>query len=125
LAEIHYGFGRHKYELSQEASAQYLRYTYGEWIQTFQTLMLTKVSICLFLLRIVISRTFVHSLWSLIGMLIISNFVLTFLWMAQCRPLWLTWESPMQPGSCFTELQLRQIILAQARKISPVSWPSM
>ncbi|MCJ1368199.1 hypothetical protein MMC16_007340 [Acarospora aff. strigata] len=50
IVEVHYGFGRHKYYLSQHEFKQFQKYSYGEWIQTFATLMFTKVSICLLIL---------------------------------------------------------------------------
>ena len=116
LIELHYGFGRHKSDLSHDEYVEFTKYSYGEWIQTFFTLMFTKVSICLVLLRIVISKAFIRSLQALIVALVVSNVVLTILWILQCQPVNLAWLAPETPGSCFTELQLRQIILAQASK---------
>ncbi|KAI4152250.1 MAG: hypothetical protein LQ340_003027 [Diploschistes diacapsis] len=114
LVEVHYGFGRHKGDLPHESYVEFTRYSYGEWIQTFSTLMFTKVSICLFLLRIVINKSFVRSLQALIVVLVLSNVILTILWIAQCRPVELSWWAPETPDSCFTQTQLQQIILAQA-----------
>lgn len=116
VVEVHYGFGRHKTDLTQQEYSDFTRYSYGEWIQTFATLMFTKVSICLFLLRIVINKPFIRSLQLLIGALVLSNIVLTLIWILQCRPVWLSWVNPETPGSCFTQLTLRRIILTQASK---------
>lgn len=115
--EVHYGFGRHKTDLTKQEYTDFTRYSYGEWIQTFATLMFKKVSICLFLLRIVISKAFIRSLQLLIGALVLSNIILTILWIVQCRPVWLSWVNPETPGSCFTQLTLQRIILAQASKL--------
>lgn len=116
VVEVHYGFGRHKTDLTHQQYSDFTRYSYGEWIQTFATLMFTKVSICLFLLRIVIGKAFIRSLQVLIGALVLSNIILTILWIVQCRPVWLSWVNPETSGSCFTQLTLQKIILAQAGK---------
>ncbi|KAL2039858.1 hypothetical protein N7G274_007259 [Stereocaulon virgatum] len=52
VVEVHYGFGRHKFYLTKWQYIEFEKYTYGEWMQTFQTLMFNKLSICFFLLRI-------------------------------------------------------------------------
>lgn len=56
IVEVHYGFGRHKVDLTQWQYIEFMKYSYGEWIQTFQTLMFTKISICFFLLRIPVEK---------------------------------------------------------------------
>lgn len=94
---------------------EFQKFSYGEWMQTFATLMFTKVSICLFLLRIVISERFVRPLQAIIFILITSNVVLTLLWILHCRPLLRAWNTAI-PGNCFTDVQLQNIILAQASK---------
>ena len=121
VVEVHYGFGRHKTDLSQESYLEYVRYSYGEWIQTFATLMFTKVSICLFLLRIVMGKAFVRSLQALIIVLVLSNIVLTIIWILQCRPVYLAWVTLEEPLSYFTEVELQRIILAQASEFIVLS----
>jgi hypothetical protein len=116
LVEVHYGFGRHKADLPHESYVEFTRYSYGEWIQTFFTLMFTKISICFLLLRIVVNKAFIRSLQALITILVVSNIALTLLWILQCRPVELAWWSPDTPGSCLSMSQLQQIILAQASK---------
>ena len=114
MVEIRYGFGRHKSDLPQEEYLEFLRYSYGEWIQTFAVLMFTKISICFFLLRIVISKAFIQFLRALIATLALSNIGLTILWILQCRPVYLAWVTPEIPLSCLSETELQKIILAQA-----------
>ncbi len=86
-------------------------------MQTFATLMFTKVSICLLILRITISKASVRPLQALIAFLVLSNVVLTVLWIVQCIPLAKAWDTTVQ-GTCLTFDQLNQIILAQASKPS-------
>lgn len=115
IVQVDYGFGRHKYYLSKHQFREFQKYSYGEWMQTFATLMFTKISICLFLLRITISKAFIRPLWALITILILSNIILTILWIVQCRPLAGAWNTEIQ-GTCFTKGQLQRIIIAQACK---------
>ena len=113
VVEVHYGFGRHKYYLTSWQFIEYQKYAYGEWIQTFQTLMLTKVSICLFLLRIPIENHFIRPLQATIVALVLSNVILTILFIVQCRPVDAAWNTNIQ-GKCFTKGQLQRIIISQA-----------
>lgn len=82
-------------------------------MQTFQTLMFTKVSICLFLLRIPVETHLIRPLQVTIAVLVVSNVILTILWIVQCRPLAAAWNSFIQ-GHCFSEGELQRIIIAQA-----------
>ena len=112
-AEVHYGFGRHKVELTRWQYIKFMKYSYGEWIQTFQTLMFTKISICFLLLRIPVQKRFIRPIQGVTVALIISNIVLTLLWILQCSPTATAWNKQI-PGTCFTDGQLQRIIISQA-----------
>ena len=77
--EIHYGFGRPQYYLTKWELIEFRKYAYGEWIQTFATLMWTKVSIWLFLRRIPIIKALIKPLEAAIVFLILSNVIVTVL----------------------------------------------
>ena len=113
IVEIHYGYGRHKVDLTQWQYIEFKKYSYGEWIQTFQTLMFTKISICLFLLRIPVEKHLIRPIQGAIIALIVSNVVLTLLWIFQCNPIASVWNK-QTPGSCFSDGQLQRIIISQA-----------
>ena len=123
--EVHYGFGRPDYYLTKWQLIEYRKYTYGEWIQTFATLMWTKVSICLFLIRIPVSKAVLRPLQAAVVFLILSSIILTVLWIVQCRPLDTAWDSDVK-GSCFRKGQIDRIIISQARRsITQISdWTS-
>ena len=76
--------------------------------------MFTKVSICLFLLRIAIHKKYIRPLQALIVFLIASNFALTLMWVLQCRPVAQAWNTQDYHGTCFGKGQLERIIIAQA-----------
>jgi len=117
--EFSLGYGTHTYYISEQSYIQFQKYSYGEWIQTFATLMWTKVSICLFLLRIPVAKSLVRPLQAMIFVLIVSNIVLTLLWILQCSPVYAAWDVTIQKSAdCFSKWRLQQIILAQASKIA-------
>lgn len=112
--QISYGFGRPAYYMTPHQFQEFSKYSYGEWLQTFATLMFTKVSICLFLLRITITKGFIRPLQAAVAILVVSNVVLSLLWIFQCTPhLDKAWNDKM-PGQCFSKGQLERIIISQA-----------
>ncbi|KAL8720595.1 MAG: hypothetical protein Q9225_002559 [Loekoesia sp. 1 TL-2023] len=93
---------------------EFSKYAFGEWLQTFATLTFTKVSICLFLLRITVTKATVRPLQAAVVMLVVSNIVLSLAWIFQCTPhLDKAWNDKL-PGKCFTKGQLERIIISQA-----------
>ena len=113
--EIHYGFGRHQYYLTDHQLQEFMKYTFGEWIQTFFTLMATKVSICLLLLRISPNQRIIRPIQSLVAFLILSNVVLSLVWIFQCIPVDAAWDkSKRKTAKCFSQGQLQRIIISQA-----------
>ena len=113
IVEVHYGFGRHKDDRTPWRYIEFMKYSYGEWIQTFQTLMFTKISICLFLLRIPVKKHLIRPIQGAIIVLVVSTIALTLLWILQCNPIASAWNK-QTPGSCFTDGQLQRIIISQA-----------
>ncbi|KAF6231633.1 hypothetical protein HO173_010165 [Letharia columbiana] len=112
--QIGYGFGRPAYYLTEHQFQEFMKYSYGEWLQTFATLTFTKISICLLLLRITITKAFIRPLYAAIFVLAVSNVVLSLVWIFQCTPhLDKAWNSSL-PGKCFSKGQLERIIISQA-----------
>ncbi|KAL8825427.1 MAG: hypothetical protein Q9170_007794 [Blastenia crenularia] len=112
--QIGYGFGRPAYYLTEHGLQEFMKYAYGEWLQTFATLTFTKISICLLLLRITITKAFIIPLYAAIGILAVSNVILSLCWIFQCTPhLDKAWNTKM-PGHCFSKGQLERIIISQA-----------
>lgn len=113
VPQVDYGFGRHKFYLTEWQLSQFMKYSYGEWIQTFQTLMFNKLSICFFLLRIPVEKHFIRPIQGAIVILVVTNIVLTLLWIFQCNPIRGSWNKKT-PATCFTDAQLQRIIISQA-----------
>ena len=122
LIDIHYGYGRHEYYLSPHQILEFNRIAYGDWIQTFFTLTISKVSICLLLLRIHPSERIRRPIQGLILFLILSNFILTLLYILQCIPVYAAWNfQERDKAKCFTKGQLQRVIITQASEISQTS----
>ncbi|KAF2233432.1 hypothetical protein EV356DRAFT_568080 [Viridothelium virens] len=113
ICELQYGFGLHRQYISPADFSIFQKYSYVEWIQTFQTLMFNKLSVCFFLLRLPVDTRLIRPIQWTIGALIISNAVLTFLWIFQCWPVPAAWITS-KPATCFTFAQLQRIIISQA-----------
>lgn len=113
VVQIHYGFGRHRIYLTEWQFIEFTKYAYGEWIQTFQTLMFNKLSICFLLLRIPVEKHFIRPIQGAIVFLVVTNIILTLLWIFQCNPIAGSWNK-MTPATCFTDAQLQRIIISQA-----------
>ncbi|KAL8962567.1 MAG: hypothetical protein Q9193_001049, partial [Seirophora villosa] len=111
--QIHYGFGLHRRDLTTRQYTQFQKYSYAEWIQTFQTLMFTKLSICFLLLRIPVQNYLKRPIQGSVAVLVVTNIVLTLLWILQCNPAAGAWNKEI-PAKCFTDAQLLRIIISQA-----------
>ncbi|KAI4205276.1 MAG: hypothetical protein LQ350_000598 [Teloschistes chrysophthalmus] len=113
-AEVSNGLGRHRYYLPAGGYKKFLKYDYLDWAQVFATLMLSKISICLFLLRLSNFRRLRLGLYALIALLITSHVPLFFLIIFQCSPIRKYWVSPLKgPGTCFTRATVETIIIIQ------------
>ena len=74
--------------------------------------MATKVSICLLLLRISPSKRIERPIQSLMAFLILSNVVLSLVWIFQCIPVDGAWIA--KEAKCYTQGQLQKVIMSQA-----------
>ncbi|KAL8967968.1 MAG: hypothetical protein Q9183_002677, partial [Haloplaca sp. 2 TL-2023] len=106
------GLGRHSYYLQPEQRRLFTVLGWADWVQTFITLMLTKISICLFLLRIVDHRKIRISIYVLIGCLVLWTFVSVFLFLGICRPLNAYWDYGVD-GVCMSDRVIENIVIAQ------------
>ena len=112
MAEVFYGLGRHLHYLSPYQYNHYLRYDYLDWIQVFVTLAISKISICLFLMRLSKFDRLRTFLQVLIAFLILTHVPLTLLMIFQCRPVQKYWDQEME-GKCFPKTTVEKIIIAQ------------
>ncbi len=115
LLEVLNGLGRHEYYLTPTQRRHFQKFSWVDWMQTFLTLMLTKISICLFLLRIMVERWLRRPVYALIGILIVFHMTCVFLFLGVCRPLRSYWELGVD-GVCLGKGQVERLIIAQGGK---------
>lgn len=111
-AEVFNGLGRHEYYLEPSQRRNYQALAWADWVQVFITLLLTKISICLFLLRIVNSSKVTRFMYGLIGFMVLFTAVCVFLFLGICRPLKAYWDVGVQ-GTCLSDRQVESIVIAQ------------
>ena len=111
-AEVFKGLGRHEYYLEPKQRRMFQALGWADWIQTFITLCLTKISICLFLLRIVDSRVTRIAMYSTIAFLILFTTVCVSLFLGVCRPLKAYWDVGVD-GVCLSDDELKNVVITQ------------
>ena len=121
MLEVDYGLGRHVQYLPPDHYEGFLKYNFLDWIQVFITLALSKISICLFLLRISKFERWRWFLFGLIGFLVVTHVPLTLLFIFQCIPLQKNWETVEEavPGHCMSKKAVEKIIIVQGGESSP------
>lgn len=89
-----HGFGRHAYYLTMDQVVEARMYNQYSQLQNIVGVWLLKISVCIFLLRIVgIAHTnFRRFLWLLMGVNTAVNGALFIIWFLQCNPVYATWD---------------------------------
>ena len=120
MLEVDYGLGRHVQYIPSDHYEGFLKYNFLDWIQVFVTLALSKISICLFLLRISKFERWRWFLFGLIAFLVVTHVPLTLLFTFQCIPLQKNWETVMGPvpGHCMSKKVVEKIIIVQGGELS-------
>ncbi|KAL8965502.1 MAG: hypothetical protein Q9183_003820, partial [Haloplaca sp. 2 TL-2023] len=109
--EYHEGAGRHAFYLSQRQQQRSLMWNYVTQYLLFLILSITKVSICLFILRIKNTGWLRWCLYALMGGLVVTTLSCIIILSAQCRPLWAFWMP--EAGSCWRKDVYNDAIWAQ------------
>lgn len=105
------GLGRHEYYLTPTQQKNFEAIGWADFVQLFITCLLTKVSICLFLLRIVNSRKVTKAMYAFIAAMVLFTMVSVFLFLGICRPLGAHWSVSVQ-GVCFSKRVVMNIVIA-------------
>ncbi|KAL8710303.1 MAG: hypothetical protein Q9220_005073 [cf. Caloplaca sp. 1 TL-2023] len=127
LFDFKNGLGRHQYYVPAHQLQNYKRYDWAQWIQTFFTLMFTKFSICLLLLRIAITNRYIRPLQALMVVLLISSVVSALMFMFQCNPIAAAWDQDKkETAKCFSKGIVERIIISHASGLTTSSlWLSV
>ncbi|CAF9937459.1 MAG: hypothetical protein HETSPECPRED_000546 [Heterodermia speciosa] len=106
------GLGRHSYYLQPSQRRLFAALGWGDWIQTFITLMFTKISICLFLLRIVDSKKVRTAMHVVIAALVVFTAIFVCLFLGICRPLKAYWNTGVD-AVCLSDNVIENVVIAQ------------
>ncbi|KAL6691185.1 hypothetical protein J3F84DRAFT_387059 [Trichoderma pleuroticola] len=96
---VHYGTGRHYWDLEPEDISEALKYWYFCYIWYCVTMILTKISIGYFLLRITVERIHTWIIGTVMLVTVVTGIVFFFVTMLQCAPVSYFWDKN-QHGSC-------------------------
>ena len=117
MVEVANGLGQHRYHLSNAEFSMFQKYSYLDWLQVFISLALSKISICLFLLRLSSFNRLEILLYALIAFLVLSTIPLTLLMALQCSPVDKYWSSEVA-GHCFSKNAVEKIVIVQGGESS-------
>ena len=132
IEEVANGLGQHKQNVFVATYSRFLKYDYLDWpqvwhaiyetqnvtcfdnmvTQVFLALALSKISICLFLLRLSLFKRLKYLLYGLIAFTAISHTTLFFLIIFQCNPINKVWHMDID-GTCFSKETVEKIVIAQ------------
>ncbi|TPX18570.1 uncharacterized protein E0L32_002427 [Thyridium curvatum] len=99
LCGIHYGTGRHFWDLEEQDIEMALKFWWHCYYWYCVTIILSKVSIAAFLLRIAVSRVGRAIIYIVAIATVVSGVVFFFVNIFQCRPVSFYWNQH-QPGTC-------------------------
>ncbi|KAL8790917.1 MAG: hypothetical protein Q9213_000342 [Squamulea squamosa] len=112
ITEVSYGLGQHRSRLSVGQYRNYLKYDFLDWGQFIIALLVTKISICLFLLRLSHFNRLRAALYGLIGVLVITHIPLFFIFVFQCDPVRKAYDKEID-GRCMSMVMVENVIIAQ------------
>ena len=101
LAQTPYGFGRHAGCSTPERIAEQLKLQYTAEIPLIISTLFSRLSICIFLLRLFsINKAWRWSLWAIAILTTITNIASATIILLQCTPRAKLWN-PTIPGHCW------------------------
>ncbi|KAI4275288.1 MAG: hypothetical protein LQ337_003343 [Flavoplaca oasis] len=111
-AQVFNGLGRHMYYLQPEQRRRFHLLGWLDWMQTFTAIMFTKISICVFLLRIKDDKLNKIFMYSLIGANVVVTVISCALFLSFCRPIHAYWDVGVE-GICFSKREIMATVAAQ------------
>lgn len=98
---MHYGTGRHYWDLSSSDIEQALKWWYHCYLWYCITVVTCKLSIAFFLLRIAVRRVDRVIIYTATGVTIVTSIIFFFCVMLQCKPVSYFWDKA-QEGTCIS-----------------------
>ena len=110
--QYHAGIGRHLFYLSPEHAMDALKWSYVTIILFFIIVCLTKISICLFILRIKKTGWLKWVLYALMTGLVITTLAPEIILFVECQPIRSFWDRRV--GNCWQQTIYDNVVWAQA-----------
>ena len=110
------GYGRHTVYLSSKQIQAILKWSFVTQIFLYLVNSITKVSICLYILRIKRTGWLKWSMYALMAGLTITAATCSIVLLAQCRPIYRNWDRTNSHGSCWGPNVYQDAIWAQVGK---------
>lgn len=108
--QYHSGFGRHIYYLSKSQMEENLKWSYMTEFFIFIILCMTKVSVCLFILRMKKTEWLECFLYCLLAGLVATTIPCEIVVVAQCQPIHGFWD---RRGTCWNPAMNHNVIWVQ------------
>ena len=109
--KVHNGYGRHQSYLTVEQTREAHKWDYITQHFLFLILCITKISICLFALRIKNTKWLRRSLYALMIGLVVTNGGCVIVLLAKCHPIRGNWDGEV--GICWNPVIYNDIIWVQ------------
>ena len=107
------GYGRHTVYLTSKQIQAILKWSFVTQIFLYLVNSTTKVSICLYILRIKRTGWLKWSMYALMAGLTVTALTCSIILLAQCRPIYRNWDRTNPHGSCWKPKVYEDAIWAQ------------
>ncbi|KAF2121552.1 hypothetical protein BDV96DRAFT_216584 [Lophiotrema nucula] len=102
IGGIHYGTGRHMDTLSDEQIFKAMRYWWLCYIAYCATMICVKISISLFLLRVIVLKLQRWIIYVCMALTVFTGLVFLFVTLLQCSPISYFWNRAIPGGYCIS-----------------------
>ncbi|KAF3761702.1 hypothetical protein M406DRAFT_221189, partial [Cryphonectria parasitica EP155] len=101
LGGVHYGTGQHFAALTETEIQRAMEFWFFCYIGYCWTMILSKISIGLFLVRIIVKKITLHVIYLAMFLSVVTGLIFFFVAVLQCTPVSYFWNKT-QPGSCIS-----------------------
>ena len=121
IVQCNYGIGSHIYDLTADQVMKAAMWSQLSQLQYIVAFGLTKISICLFVLRILerVRKSFRIFTWGVLVFCCMGNLALFIVWFVQCRPIQKLWI-PTLGGTCISRTAVIDTIRVSTGKSSRI-----
>lgn len=102
MSGVHYGSGRHHRDLTHENIERAMNYWWFCMLFYCVSMIMSKLSIGWFLLRIAIKRIHAWTIYFAMFISVIVGIVFFFVTLFQCKPISYFWRKHTQTGQCMS-----------------------